>query len=86
MTRPQLRCAACMEKCTMREENFCGLPRSSGLSRVSSNCARVVVPVHELPATGVPRSDLASAWVSASAADYVSVCVDGEYKIAYSRD
>ena|ERR1700723_4068418 len=74
------------EKGTMREENFCGLPRISCLSRVSSNRARVDVPVYELPGTSVSRSDIAPAWISAAAADHVGIRVDGEFKNAYRRD
>jgi hypothetical protein len=67
----------------MREEKVRALSRADCLSRVSSDRARVVVPLLELPATSVPRDNIAFARVSVLTSDNVGVCVDGKYPTAY---
>ena len=62
---------------------FRGLSTAACLSRVSSNSARTAVPVHKLPATSVPRANLASARVSVLTSDNVGICLDNEYTAAY---
>jgi len=63
---------------------FLALPLADCLSRVSSNRTRAVVPLLELPATSVPRANIAFARVSILTSNNVGVCVDGEYTTAYS--
>jgi hypothetical protein len=62
---------------------FRALSRADRLSRVSSDRARVVVPLLELPATSVPRTNIAFGRVSILTSNNVGVCVDGEYTTAY---
>jgi hypothetical protein len=72
------------KKHTMHQEKFRGLPRSSSLSRLSSNRTRLVVLILELFRTGIPRSTIALARVSVLAPNHVGVCVDGKYSTTYS--
>ena len=55
------------------------------ISRFPSNRTRVVVPLVELPAAGVPRPIIASARIFVLTSDDVGICMDDEYTTAYSR-
>lgn len=59
------------------------LSRADRLSSISSDRTRAFVPLLELPATGVPRANIAFARVSDLTPNNVGVCVDGEYTTAY---
>lgn len=63
---------------------FRALSRSDCLSRVSSDRTRAVVPLLQLPATGLPRAIIASARVSVLAPDNLGICLDDEYTTAHS--
>ena len=62
-----------------------GLSRIDCLSCVSSNRTRAAVRLLQLPATGVPRSDIALARIFVLAAHHSGVCVDGQHEDAYRR-
>ena len=62
---------------------FCALSLADRLSRVSSHCAGVAVPLLELPGTSLPRANIAFARVSVLTSNNVGICVDDEYATAY---
>ena len=64
---------------------FRGLSVAGCLSRLSSDSARALVPILELPATSVPWPDLASSRVSVLTSHNLGVCLDNEYTAAYGR-
>jgi len=84
MLRWQISLFRVQEKRTMRGENFRALSSADYLSRVSSDRTRVAVPLLELPATSVPRANIAFPRISVLTSDNVGVCVDDEYATDHS--